>query len=107
MCCFYPLEFDVADIVANLHSAVSKTECQRIVNSLVEKDLISSKLYGKQAIYVVRQDTIETASPEEMAAIDKELTQLQAKITEQKSRNKQLSSGTVRLFTIIGDLFFL
>jgi len=79
--------------VNNLHSAVSKTDCQRIVNALVDKDLVTSKLYGKQAIYVVRQDTIETASPEEMAAVDRELAQLQSKITDQKSRHKQLSSG--------------
>ncbi|KAG0057475.1 PSMC3 interacting protein [Gryganskiella cystojenkinii] len=84
--------YSVTDIVTNLHSAVSKTECQRVVNNLVEKDLISSKLYGKQAIYVVRQDTIETASPEEMATVDKESTQLQTRITELKSRNKQLTA---------------
>ncbi|GJJ76213.1 26S proteasome regulatory subunit, ATPase 3, interacting protein [Entomortierella parvispora] len=84
--------YSVTDIVNNLHSAVSKTDCQRIVNALVEKDVITSKLYGKQAIYVVRQDTIETASPEEMAAVDRELAQLQSKIADQKSRHKQLSS---------------
>lgn len=44
-----------ADIVNNLHAAVSKTECQRVINALVEKDLVTTKLYGKQAIYVVRQ----------------------------------------------------
>ncbi|KAG0213709.1 hypothetical protein BGX28_003653 [Mortierella sp. GBA30] len=84
--------FSVSDIVANLHAAVSKTECQRAVNALVDRDLVTTKLYGKQAIYVVRQDTIETASSEELAALDKEITQLQTQIAEYKSRNRQLSS---------------
>ncbi|KAG0337907.1 hypothetical protein BG004_007446 [Podila humilis] len=80
-----------ADIVANLHNEVSKTDCQKIVSSLVDKDLVTTKLYGKQAIYVVRQDTIDTASPDQLAAIDREITQLQNNISEYKTRNKQLS----------------
>ncbi|KAI7824619.1 Tat binding protein 1-interacting protein-domain-containing protein [Gamsiella multidivaricata] len=82
----------LADIVGNLHGAVTKIECQRAVNSLVEKDLVTAKLYGKQAIYVVRQDSIDAATPEELAAVDKQLAELQSKIAESKSRNKQLSS---------------
>ncbi|KAF9362824.1 PSMC3 interacting protein [Mortierella sp. NVP85] len=81
-----------ADIVSNLHAAVSKTECQRVINALVEKDLVTSKLYGKQAIYVIRQDTIETATPEELAATDNEINRLQSQIAESKARHKQLSS---------------
>ncbi|KAF8983024.1 hypothetical protein BGZ46_000104 [Entomortierella lignicola] len=81
-----------ADIVTNLHAAITKSECQRALNTLVEKELISTKLYGKQAIYVVRQDTIDTSTPEELAAIDREMSQLQSQIEESKKRNKTLSS---------------
>lgn len=45
------------DIVSNLHAAVTKTECQRAVNSLVDKELLTSKTFGKQTIYVIRQVT--------------------------------------------------
>lgn len=83
----------LADIVSNLHNEVSKTDCQKIVNSLIEKDLVTSKVYGKQAIYVVRQDTIDTASPEQLAAVDREIAELQNKIGDHKTRNKQLLSG--------------
>lgn len=79
--------------MSNLHNQVSKTDCQKIANSLVEKDLVTSKLYGKQAIYVARQDTIDTASPEQLAAVDREIAELQNKIGDHKTRNKQLSSG--------------
>ncbi|KAF9296604.1 hypothetical protein BGZ74_010244 [Mortierella antarctica] len=74
------------------YSVISKTDCQKIANSLVEKDLVTSKLYGKQAIYVARQDTIDTASPEQLAAVDREIAELQNKIGDHKTRNKQLSS---------------
>ncbi|KAG0368948.1 hypothetical protein BGZ54_000752 [Gamsiella multidivaricata] len=87
--------YSTTDIVGNLHGAVTKIECQRAVNSLVEKDLVTAKLYGKQAIYVVRQDSIDAATPEELAAVDKQLAELQSKIAESKSRNKQLSSSRV------------
>ncbi|KAG0001418.1 hypothetical protein BGZ65_003506 [Modicella reniformis] len=89
--------YSVTDIVSNLHAAVSKAECQRIMNALVEKDLVTAKLYGKQAIYVVRQDTIDTVTPEELAAIDNEITMLQSQITESRIRHKQLSSGYTAL----------
>ncbi|KAI1315370.1 hypothetical protein EDD11_000929 [Mortierella claussenii] len=74
------------------YSVITKTECQRVVNALVEKDLVTAKLYGKQAIYVVRQDTINTADAEELAVIDKEMSQLQSQIVDAKARNKQLTS---------------
>ncbi|KAF9944618.1 hypothetical protein BGZ72_002170 [Mortierella alpina] len=84
--------YSISDIVSNLHAAVSKTECQRVLNALVDKDLVTMKLYGKQAIYVARQDTIETATPEQLAAIDSEISRLQTQTTESKTRNKQLTS---------------
>ncbi|KAF9990023.1 hypothetical protein BGZ75_004011 [Mortierella antarctica] len=84
--------YSITDIVSNLHAAVSKTECQRVVNALVDKDLVTMKLYGKQAIYVARQDTIETATPDELAAADSEISSLQTHTMEAKSKNKQLTS---------------
>ncbi|KAG0008711.1 hypothetical protein BGZ81_003913 [Podila clonocystis] len=84
--------YSITDIVSNLHNEISKTDCQKIINNLVVKDLITSKIYGKQAIYVARQDTIDTASPEQLAAVDREIAELQNKIGDRKTRNKQLSS---------------
>ncbi|KAG0274674.1 hypothetical protein BGZ95_009570 [Linnemannia exigua] len=86
-----------ADIVTNLHAAVTKTECQRAVNSLVDKELLISKTFGKQIIYVVRQDTIDTAKPDELAAIDKRLVALREHIAEQKSKQKQLTTELASL----------
>ncbi|KAF8924322.1 Tat binding protein 1-interacting protein-domain-containing protein [Dissophora ornata] len=84
--------YSVTDVISNLHASISKTECQRVVNALVEKELLTTKLYGKQAIYVVRQDTIDAATPEELAGVDGAIAKLQNQITESKSRNRQLSS---------------
>ncbi|KAG0322051.1 PSMC3 interacting protein [Linnemannia gamsii] len=89
--------YSVTDIVTNLHAAVTKTECQRAVNSLVDKELLTSKTFGKQTIYVVRQDTIETAKPDELSSIDKRLVQLREIIVEQKSKQKQLSAELASL----------
>ncbi|KAF9097928.1 PSMC3 interacting protein [Mortierella sp. AD031] len=89
--------YSVTDIVTNLHAAVTKTECQRAVNSLVDKELLTSKTFGKQTIYVVRQDTIETAKPGELDSIDKRLAQLREHISEKKSKQKQLSTELASL----------
>ncbi|KAK3823625.1 MAG: Tat binding protein 1-interacting protein-domain-containing protein [Linnemannia gamsii] len=89
--------YSVTDIITNLHAAVTKAECQRAVNSLVDKELLISKTFGKQTIYVVRQDTIDTAKPDELAAIDKRLVTLREHIAEQKSKQKQLSTELASL----------
>ncbi|KAF9910390.1 PSMC3 interacting protein [Linnemannia zychae] len=89
--------YSVTDIVTNLHAAVTKTECQRAVNSLVDKELLTSKTFGKQTIYVVRQDTIDTAKPEELVSIDKRLVVLRERIAEQKSKQKQLTAELASL----------
>ncbi|KAF9925115.1 PSMC3 interacting protein [Linnemannia zychae] len=89
--------YSITDIVTNLHAAVTKAECQRAVNSLVDKELLISKTFGKQTIYVIRQDTIETAKPDELASIEKRLVQLREQIAEQKTKQKQLSSELASL----------
>ncbi|KAF9915716.1 hypothetical protein BX616_005552 [Lobosporangium transversale] len=84
--------YGVMDIITNLHGAITKAECQRALNTLVDKELVTTKLYGKQAIYVVRQDLIDITPPEEIVVIEQETAKLQNQIAQAKAKNKELTS---------------
>ena len=45
----------LADIVNNLHGAITKTVAQKALNILAEKGEVTHKPYGKQSVYVINQ----------------------------------------------------
>nr|CAG8435378.1 2282_t:CDS:2 [Entrophospora candida] len=57
---------DDADVINNLRGAVTKTVAQKVLNSLVEKNEINCKPYGKQSVYYIKQDQLESPSSEEL-----------------------------------------
>ncbi|CAJ0649251.1 17239_t:CDS:2, partial [Entrophospora sp. SA101] len=47
-------------------ATVTKTVAQKVLNSLVEKNEINCKPYGKQYVYYIKQDQLESPSSEEL-----------------------------------------
>lgn len=45
----------LVDIFTNLHSSISKTIIQKVLNEFVEKKELVCKAYGKQSVYVYSQ----------------------------------------------------
>lgn len=82
----------LADVFNNLHKQVGKTAVTKALSSLVEKGEVSEKAYGKQQVFVIRQDALPTPSPEELAILDSELQQLQDALVSQKEKTKLLQS---------------
>ncbi|CAG8580542.1 5190_t:CDS:2, partial [Acaulospora colombiana] len=82
-----------SDISNNLHNAVTKAAIQKALTNLVEKDEVGCKTYGKQSVYVVRQDQFESPSAEELNEMDMRIEELKKEVNEYKDRNKQLQSG--------------
>ncbi|CAG8570531.1 12247_t:CDS:2 [Cetraspora pellucida] len=84
--------YSATDISNNLHGAVTKTIVQKALTSLVDKEEVVCKTYGKQSVYVVSQDQFESPSPDELNNMDAEIEDLKKEVNDYKERNKQLQS---------------
>ncbi|CAJ0765245.1 14810_t:CDS:2, partial [Entrophospora sp. SA101] len=47
--------YSATDVINNLRGAVTKTVAQKVLNSLVEKNEVNCKPYGKQSVYCIKQ----------------------------------------------------
>ncbi|KAL0123308.1 hypothetical protein PUN28_005684 [Cardiocondyla obscurior] len=63
--------YSVNDVVTNLHNEYNKTAIQKVMDKLVTEGKLFEKVYGKQKIYCVTQDS--TYDTNELIRIDKEL----------------------------------
>lgn len=88
----YLLLFDIVDIFNNLHGAVGKTAVVKVLTSLAESGQISAKAYGKQWVYVARQDLLPVPSSEELNAIDDEINSLKDLLQKEKESLKVVQS---------------
>ncbi|CAJ0760793.1 15408_t:CDS:2 [Entrophospora sp. SA101] len=73
-------------------ATVTKTVAQKVLNSLVEKNEINCKPYGKQYVYYIKQDQLESPSSEELLTMDAEIEDLKKEINEFKEKNRRLQS---------------
>ncbi|KAJ1987319.1 hypothetical protein H4R33_002924 [Dimargaris cristalligena] len=84
--------YSATDITHNLHGALTKGAIQKLLTQLQERSEIHGKTYGKQVVYVARQDDQEAPSPDELAEMDQRIEELKAQIIEQREDNKQLNT---------------
>eukprot|EP00850_Spirogloea_muscicola_P001901 SM000007S20861 [mRNA] locus=s7:594718:596507:+ [translate_table: standard] len=95
---------NVADALQK--AGIKKTTAQKALDNLADAGHITSKEYGKQKIYLARQDQIELPSPEDLEAgkkaklrlaqssltFDQIQEQIQKLTDENKAMNEKLSS---------------
>ncbi len=77
--------YSAIDVFNNLKEKIPKTAVVKTLNQLVEdracliisnpEEKIHGKQYGKQWVYVARQDALEAPSQEEINAMDQEIDQ--------------------------------
>ena len=79
--------YSINDIVSNLHHEYGKTAVQKSIDKLVAGGKLFEKVYGKQKVYCVVQDS--SHSVEELMRIDKEL---QAHANEVESKYQELEN---------------
>lgn len=83
----------LVDIFNNLHGAVGKTAVVKVLTTLSERGEISFKAYGKQFVYVARQDLLPVPSSEELNAIDDEIDELKDTLLKEKELFKQIQTS--------------
>ncbi|XP_024936885.1 homologous-pairing protein 2 homolog [Cephus cinctus] len=92
--------YSVNDIVMNLHNEYGKSAVQKALDQLVSKGKVFEKIYGKQKIYCIVQDSKYDA--EELMRIDKELhahaNEVEAKLqeVEREIRSKESALATLK-----------
>ncbi|XP_076658520.1 homologous-pairing protein 2 homolog [Halictus rubicundus] len=77
--------YSINDIVCNLHNEYGKTSVQKAVDKLVAEGKVFEKVYGKQKVYCLVQDS--NLDVHELMRIDKEL---QAHANEVESKHQEL-----------------
>lgn len=82
----------VADIFNNLHGAVGKTAITKILQALVDREDITTKAYGKQSVFVVRQDNLPAPSSEELEEFDAKLARAKEELQAERERTRTLQS---------------
>ncbi|KAI3733989.1 hypothetical protein L6452_13448 [Arctium lappa] len=79
---------NVADFLQKFN--LKKAAIQKALDSLADSGRISFKEYGKQKIYLARQDQFQIPNTEELNQMKEENVKLQEMLEEQKKTNSQL-----------------
>ncbi|KAK9750310.1 hypothetical protein RND81_02G186600 [Saponaria officinalis] len=74
---------------------LKKTAVQKALDSLADSGKISFKEYGKQKIYIARQDQFEIPNSDELTHMKEENAKIQEQINEQKRTNSEIE-GEIR-----------
>ncbi|KAI4477487.1 hypothetical protein M0804_012604 [Polistes exclamans] len=91
--------YSVNDIVLNLHNEFGKSAVQKAIDHLLAEGKIFEKVYGKQKVYCVVQDS--TKDIEELMRIDKEL---QVHANEVETRYQDLEKEIKTQETLLTSL---
>lgn len=81
----------VADFLQKFN--LKKTAIQKALDSLADSGRITFKEYGKQKIYLARQDQFQIPNTEELNQMKEENAKLQELLDERKKENSQLEGG--------------
>lgn len=84
--------YSATDVHNNLHGAVSKTGVVRVLQTLADASIIRGKSYGKQLVYVARQDGADAGpTAEELESLDATISETQRQFQEQSATNNRLA----------------
>ena len=65
--------YSTNDIVMNLRKEFGKTAVQNALDNLVIEKKLTEKLNGKQKVYVINQESLPTANPKDLAALESQI----------------------------------
>lgn len=83
---------------------LKKGAIQKALDTLADTGRISFKEYGKQKIYLARQDQFDIPDSEELTRMKEENAKFQEKISEQKRELSNIEGGTF-FMPLDGSLF--
>ncbi|KAI8818713.1 Tat binding protein 1-interacting protein [Fimicolochytrium jonesii] len=81
--------YSAVDVFNNLSGAVGKTNVVKALTTMVEEQQIHGKLFGKQWVYVAKQDEFEVPSKEELDSMDVKIAELKERVFIARDEIKQ------------------
>lgn len=85
---------NVADALQKYN--LKKSAIQKALDTLADNGQISFKEYGKQKIYLARQDQFKILSSQELDHMKRENSQLQEQINAQKQAISEIEAGKLQ-----------
>ncbi|XP_074601215.1 homologous-pairing protein 2 homolog [Brevipalpus obovatus] len=82
------------------HTKEGKAGITRALTLLVEEGKIIEKTYGKQKIYYVNQDLLETLSEEELSKLKNEIQELNKKVSDLSEAKKSLECNIKNIHSL-------
>ncbi|XP_077283030.1 homologous-pairing protein 2 homolog [Arctopsyche grandis] len=82
--------YSANDIVLNMHKQWGKTGVQRALDNLVAANIVLEKTYGKQKVYVIKQDPNDCPTEEELKGLDRNIAQSTQELREVEDTVKKL-----------------
>lgn len=92
---YIPIFLD--DVFNNLHGKIGKTQVQKSLNNLVASGEITQKAYGKQVVFVVKQDDSDRPSQQELDKMDNTISELKTILAEVKEEFKEFGGTLSKL----------
>ena len=81
--------YSTNDIFSNLHEEIKKPTVQKALDKLVEQGRITEKVYGKQKVYVVKQEHLNTKDlGQELHDLDSKLNALSQQLASAEQELK-------------------
>lgn len=81
--------YSANDIFNNLHEEIKKPTVQKALDKLVEQGRITEKVYGKQKVYVVKQEHLNAKDPgQELHDLDSKLNALSQQLASAEQELK-------------------
>lgn len=77
---------------------LKKAAIQKALDNLADSGRISFKEYGKQKIYLARQDQFSIPNNEELNQMKEQNANLQKQLEEQKKAISQVEGGTLKSY---------
>jgi len=96
----------VTNIVDALQAAptpLKKAAVDRATASLVARGDVTLKEYGKAKVFITNQSTIDVPSPEERAAIDERLAQLEAAAVDGQAAVASANAAAADVYATLSD----
>jgi len=91
------------DLVAQLPGKVGKSSIAGTINTLLKAGEIIAKPYGGKQIYLIKQESSDVATPQQMETLDLEIQSNTQQMNELQQKSRQLSEQLSRLTSSLTD----
>ena len=91
------LTASLVDVFNNLKQEYGKTAVQKVLSQLSGDGLITCKTYGKQSVFVSKQDELEVVSADELKRMDEEIERAKKNVQEAKQATGSLQARLATL----------